>query len=180
MKKLLPAIIISSLFSGYALADAEETGSDTNTGQVQFIGAVTSETCDIDVEVGGLKQSTVDLKSMKPSEKQGKEVEFSLVPRTEECLKKTSGEVGWQSSGFTNSGLANMNGTAKGVSILLTAINSTTPNQEVTFNRQTIDFGNGANAIGNMTFKAQMVATKDETVTQGTVIATATYAVAYK
>ncbi|AKJ43575.1 fimbrial protein [Pragia fontium] len=172
MNKLLLGIIISgSLFSGYASA---------NTGEVQFIGSVTSETCDIDTEVDGLIKSTIDLKSMKPSDKKGEEVEFSLVPRTEECLKKTSGTVGWQSSGFTNSGLANMNGTAGGVSILLTAVNSKTPNQTVTYNNQNVEFGDGTNAIGDMTFKAQMVATSGQTVSEGTVLATATYAVAYK
>ncbi|AKJ43586.1 fimbrial protein [Pragia fontium] len=179
MKKLLPAIIISSLFSGYALADAEETGSDTNTGQVLFSGTVTSVTCHIDVEVDGLRNDTVDLKSMKPTEKQGIAVNFSLVPRTEECLKQTKAQVGWQSAGLTNSGLKNMNGTAKGVSILLTAINSTTPNQDVTIKQQTIDFGDGTNAIRNMNFKAQMVATEGETVTKGSVLATATYSISY-
>lgn len=94
--------------------------------------------------------------------------------------EKTSGQVGWQSAGFTNSGLANMKGTAGGVSIQLTAINSTTPNQDVTYNNQSVDFGNGNDPIGNMKFKARMTATAGQTVTEGTVISSATYAVAYK
>ncbi|GKX64275.1 fimbrial protein [Pragia fontium] len=172
MNKLLLGVIISgSLFSGYALA---------NTGEVQFIGSVTSETCDIDTEIGGLVKSTIDLGTMTTSDTKGKEVAFSLVPRSEECLKKTSGTVGWQSAGFTNSGLANMKGTAGGVSILLTAVNSKTPNQTVTYNSQNVEFGDGAKAIGNMEFKAQMVATSGQTLTEGTVISSATYAVAYK
>ncbi|HFU3231298.1 TPA: fimbrial protein [Proteus mirabilis] len=172
MKKLLlPLVMSSALFSGYTLA---------NTGEVQFIGAVTSETCDIDTEIGGLVKSTIDLGKMTTADTNGKYVEFELVPRTDECLKKTSGQVGWQSTGFTNSGLANMKGTAGGVSIQLTAINSTTPNQDVTYNNQSVDFGNGNDPIGNMKFKARMTATAGQTVTEGTVISSATYAVAYK
>lgn len=172
MKKLLlPLIMSSALFGGYTFA---------NTGEVQFIGAVTSETCDIDTEVGGLVKSTIDLGKMTTADKNGDYVEFDLVPRTDECLKKTNGQVGWQSAGFTNSGLANMKGTAGGVSIQLTAMNSTTPNQDVTYNSQTVDFGNGTDAIGNMKFKARMLATTGQTVTEGTVISSATYAVAYK
>lgn len=172
MKKLLlPAIISISLLSGYTSA---------NTGEVQFIGAVTSETCDIDTEVGGLVKSTIDLGKMTTADTYGDYVNFELVPRTEECLKKTSGQVGWNSAGFTNTGLANMKGTASGVSIQLTAVNSTTPNQDVTYNRQTIDFGNGTDAIGNLKFKARMSATAGGTLSEGTVISSATYAVAYK
>ncbi|HGN0869387.1 TPA: fimbrial protein [Providencia alcalifaciens] len=172
MKKiLLPLICSSVLLSGAAFA---------NTGEVQFIGAVTSATCDIDTEVGGLVKSTIDLGKMTTADTNGDYVEFSLVPRTDECLKKTNGQVGWQSAGFTNSGLANMKGTANGVSIQLTAMNSTTPNQDVTYNSQTVDFGNGTDAIGNMNFKARMLATTGQTVTEGTIISTATYAVAYK
>lgn len=80
MKKLLlPLVMSSALFSGYTLA---------NTGEVQFIGAVTSETCDIDTEIGGLVKSTIDLGKMTTTDTNGKYVEFELVPRTDECLKK--------------------------------------------------------------------------------------------
>ncbi|HHN8583332.1 MULTISPECIES: fimbrial protein [Providencia] len=172
MKKLLlPAIIGVTLLGGYASA---------NTGEVQFIGAVTSETCDIDTEIGGLVKSTIDLGKMTTADTHGDYVDFELVPRTDECLKKTSGQVGWQSAGFTNTGLANMKGTANGVSIQLTAVNSTIPNQDVTYNSQSVDFGNGTDAIGNMKFKARMAATTGQTLKEGTVISSATYAVAYK
>lgn len=80
MKKLLLPLMVSGvLFSGYTFA---------NTGEVQFIGAVTSETCDIDTEVGGLVKSTIDLGQMTTADKNGDYVEFDLVPRTDECLKK--------------------------------------------------------------------------------------------
>lgn len=80
MKKLLlPLIISGALFSGYTSA---------NTGEVQFIGAVTSETCDINTEVGGLVKSTIDLGQMTTADKTGDYIDFDLVPRTEECLKR--------------------------------------------------------------------------------------------
>ncbi|HFG4856833.1 TPA: fimbrial protein [Salmonella enterica] len=151
-----------------------------NTGEVQFIGAVTDTTCNINPEVGGVMKSTIQLGTMKLDGTGAQSVNFSLVPDKEECLEKTSASVGWQSAGFDNNGLVNMKGDATGASIELVAINSKTANEKVTFNKQNIEFGDGTNAIGKFEFSAKLVKNTAGNATPGTVISSAAYAVAYK
>lgn len=173
MKKLaIATLVISVMASGAALA---------NTGEVQFIGAVTDTTCNISPEVDGALKNTIDLGTMLTTDVTGTEIAFKLVPDTAECLAKTSATVGWQSAGFNSMGLSNMQGDAAGAAIKLTAVNSTTPNQPITGNMQNIAFGNGTTAIGAFQFKAQM-SRVDSAVpaTAGTVMSSAAYAVAYK
>ncbi|EBC5055218.1 fimbrial protein [Salmonella enterica] len=156
--------------------------ASANTGEVQFIGAVTDTTCNITPEVDGVMKSTIQLGTMRADGSGAKEVNFKLVPDKKECLDKTSASVGWQSAGFDNNGLANMKGDATGASIELTAVNSATPNEKVTFNNQNIEFGGatpGA-AIGAFEFKTKLVKKTTANATPGTVISSAAYAVAYK
>lgn len=172
MKQMaIAAAIISALGMGAASA---------NTGEVQFIGAVTDTTCNINPVVNGAVKNTIDLGTMKVDGTGADEVAFELVPDSQACLDKTSASVGWQSAGFDQNGLSNMKGDATGASIKITAVNSTTANQSVTSNMQTIDFGNGTDAIGSFEFTSQLVKNDGATATPGTVISSATYAVAYK
>lgn len=174
MKKLL---IVSAMAIG--MSGVVSTAS-ANTGEVQFIGAVTDTTCNINPEVDGVMKSTIQLGTMKLDGTGAQMVNFNLVPDTDECLEKTNASVGWQSAGFDNNGLVNMKGDATGASIELVAINSTTPNEKVTFNKQNIEFGDGANGIGKFQFAAQLVKSSAGNATPGTVISSAAYAVAYK
>ena len=152
-----------------------------NTGEVQFIGAVTDTTCNINPEVDGIMKSTIQLGTMKTDGTGAQAVNFNLVPDKAECLEKTSASVGWQSAGFDNNGLVNMKGDATGASIELVAVNSKTANEKVTFNKQNIEFGDGTNAIGKFEFTAQLVKSSTaNNTTPGTVISSAAYAVAYK
>lgn len=151
-----------------------------NTGEVQFIGAVTDTTCNINPEVDGFMKSTIQLGTMKLDGTGAQAVNFNLVPDTDECLAKTNASVGWQSAGFDNNGLVNMKGDATGASIELVAVNSKTANEKVTFNKQNIEFGNGTDAIGKFEFTAKLVKSTAGNATPGTVISSASYAVAYK
>lgn len=156
--------------------------ASANTGEVQFIGAVTDTTCVINPEVDGLVKSTIQLGTMKLDGTGAKEVLFNLVPTTKDCLDKTHASVGWQSAGFNAAGLENMKGDAKGASIELTAINSEPANDKVTANKQNIIFGSNTNTtgIGAFQFKTKLVQTGVSALTAGTVISSAAYAVAYK
>lgn len=171
-KRFLTALVVSALTSSAAFAG--------NTGEVRFIGAVTSATCNFTTEVNGVVKDTIDLGSMATNEKESKEVKFQLVPDGQECFAKTSGVVGWQSAGFTANGLANMNGTAKGVSIELVAVNSTNANTAITSNNQNAQFGNEQDGIGKFEFSTRMVQVESQAVEAGSVLAVASYAVAYK
>ncbi|HCR3450459.1 TPA: fimbrial protein [Citrobacter werkmanii] len=172
MKKLaIATLVMGVMASGVASA---------NTGEVQFIGSVTDTTCNISPEVGGAMKNTIELGTMKTDGTGAQEVNFKLVPDSAECLAKTEASVGWQSAGFNTIGLVNMKGDATGAAIKLTAVNSTTANQPVTSNMQNIAFGNGADAIGAFEFKAQLAKEGAAAATPGTVISSASYAVAYK
>ncbi|EAA0698994.1 fimbrial protein [Salmonella enterica] len=176
MKKTLVVSAIALGFMGVtSIASA-------NTGEVQFIGAVTDTTCNISPEVDGVMKSTIQLGTMKTDGTGAQEINFKLVPDTQACLDKTNASVGWQSAGFDNNGLVNMKGDATGAAIELVAVNSTTANEKVTFNNQNIEFGDGTNAIGNFEFKTKLVKTfaTGTLATPGTVISSAAYAVAYK
>lgn len=154
--------------------------ASANTGEVQFIGAVSDTTCNINPEVDGIMKNTIQLGTMKLDGTGVQPVNFNLVPDTNECLEKTSASVGWQSAGFDNNGLVNMKGDATGASIELIALNSKTANEKVTFNKQNIEFGDGASGIGKFQFTAQLVKSSAGNATPGTVISSAAYAVAYK
>ncbi len=172
-KHFISALVVSALASSVASA---------NTGEVRFIGSVTSETCKFTTQVNGAVKDTIDLGTMSEKDTQGKPVAFSLVPDDAKCLNKTNGVVGWQSSGFSTTGLANMNGTAKNVSIQLKALNSNPINSLVTSNNQNVTFGGDGNstAINTLDFEANMVVNPGQKAEVGSVLAVATYAVAYK
>lgn len=172
----MKAITASAIAMGLL---ALTNSATANTGQVEFIGSVTDQTCDIYPEVGGLMKSTIDLGTMKTDGSGAQEVNFKLVPDTQACLDKTSASVGWQSAGFNSAGLANMKGDATGAAIELIAVNSKTGNEKITFNKQNIDFDNAA-GIGAFEFKTKLVKSGSADATPGTVISTASYAVAYK
>lgn len=172
-KKLaISTLVLGVLASGVASA---------NTGEVHFIGAVTDTTCNITPEVGGAVKNVIDLGTIKTNGTGAQEVTFKLVPDTKECLDKTSASMGWQSAGFKATGLVNMGGDATGLVIKLTAVNSSVANQDVTSNMRNIAFGDGTTAIGAFEYKAKMALEGGVTVaTPGTVLSTASYAVAYK
>ena len=72
--------------SAIALSLVALSGSATaNTGQVEFIGSVTDQTCNIYPEVGGLVKSTIELGTMKTDGSGAQEVNFKLVPDAQEC-----------------------------------------------------------------------------------------------
>ncbi|ECN9266965.1 fimbrial protein [Salmonella enterica subsp. enterica serovar Typhimurium] len=176
MKKIIVASALAlGLMSNVASA---------NTGEVQFIGAVTDQTCNIYPEVDGVIKSTIDLGTMKPDGSGTKEVNFRLIPDPSEadCLTKTHASVGWQSAGFNSAGLINMKGDATGVAIELTALGTAKGEQKITFNSQNAEYGSasGTDKLTEFAFKTKLVKSGTANATAGTVISSASYAVAYK
>lgn len=171
-KRFLTALVVSALTSTAAFAG--------NTGEVRFIGSVTTATCNFNAEVNGVVKDTIDLGTMSVNDNEGSLINFSLAPDNQDCYTKTSGDVSWQTAGFTSTGIANMNGSAEGVAIELVAVNSTSPNTHITANNQTAAFGDGSAEIGKFNFTTRMIKENNATVVAGTVLAVASYAVAYK
>jgi len=171
MKKLSIALMVLSALS-VSTAYAVDNGGD-----VHFIGSVTDVTCNINPVVDGVQKDTIQLGTMKVDGTGAAEVAFSLVPDSAACLAKTAANVGWQSGALTPEGLGNHSGTATGAFIKLTAVN--TASTAISSITQNAPFTNNA-GIKSFDFKAQLAKNAGVTAaTPGSVLATATYTVAY-
>ncbi|MCS3432624.1 fimbrial protein [Klebsiella sp. BIGb0407] len=171
MKKISLVLMVMSAMtvtSGYA---------DDNSGELHFIGSVVDITCNIKVLVGGVPGNTIQLGSMNTDGTGTAAVNFSLASDNAVCLEKISANVGWQSLLLTPEGLGNASGTATGVFIRLTAGNSA--NTAITANNQNAAFSD-PDGIRRFDFMAKLALSAGAVAaTAGTVLATATYTVAY-
>ncbi|MHC9060968.1 fimbrial protein [Pantoea sp. y20] len=161
-----------------AVAFAQQASA--NSGDIQFVGSVSTQTCDIKPVVGGTTKNDIDLGTIEytsaslKADNNGKVVSFSLVPATG-CTNTNGADVSWVGSSFNNTGLSNVQGTAEGISVKLST-NDAAP-QDININHQTASF---AKDVNEFKFNAQMVADKSADVKPGSVIAHASYTVAYK
>ncbi|UUR73845.1 fimbrial protein PefA [Enterobacter asburiae] len=125
MKDKILATLVLCFASGYVMAGE-------NMGDVQFLGVVSDETCNIQPDVGGATTSLVRLGSVKTSttaggdgSNEGTPVAFSLKP-TAACAETMSSAVfGFSSSSLNSLGVGNSSGTATDANMILTAINAT-------------------------------------------------------
>ncbi|EKN4715480.1 fimbrial protein [Yersinia enterocolitica] len=122
-KSIIASVIALGLVGGAAHAANNE---------VQFVGAVTSETCDLQPETsdGGMITNIVNLGSVKVGET-GQPVEFALKPvdaTAPGCqaiaVPNKTATVSWASPAFTADGLKAISGAATDAAVLLTAKNS--------------------------------------------------------
>lgn len=151
--------------------------ADENSGELHFVGAVSDITCNIKVLVGGVPSSFIQLGSMSADGSGATAVNFSLVSDNPVCLDKISANVGWQSFQLTSEGLGNGSGTATGAVVKLTADNGA--NTAITANNQHASFSD-PNGIRRFDFTAKLALSAGAVAaTPGTVLATATYTVAY-
>lgn len=167
---LLP-LIITTMFAQQASA---------NAGNMQFSGSVTTQTCDINPVVDGTTMNDIDLGTIdytasgRATENNGKVVSFSLQSAAG-CTNANGADVSWIGSSFNNAGLSNHQGTAKGITVKLTADNAS-GTKDININHQSVSFNKDVNEFK---FTAQMIADGTTAVTPGSVIAHAAYTVAY-
>ena len=156
---------------------AMTVSADDNGGELHFIGSVSDVTCNIKVLVGGVSDNTIQLGSMAADGSGATAVNFSLVSENAACLDKISANVGWQSFRLTSEGLGNGSGTATGAFIRLTAGNAS--NTVITANNQHASFSD-ADGIRRFDFTVNLALSAGVVAaTPGTVLATATYTIAY-
>ncbi|EOD5129670.1 TPA: fimbrial protein [Vibrio parahaemolyticus] len=176
MKKVsLATIILASLASSSVFA---------NTGTVNFIGAITDTTCDFTAEQDGAQTNNVDLGTWSVSQVTSDSadvVEFSLVGKKDDGSACTlnSGEFvdvswipvtgSWDAYGLQNTG------TAKGAAVKLM------DKDEKVFStvKTSVTYADTDVQDGRLPFKAKIVKT-GSTVEAGTVLAAASFSVAYK
>ncbi len=177
MKKLLIASTIAmTIASGSAMA--ADTAAPVQTGTVEFVGVVTTGTCDILVSVGDKETNIIDLGTVVKGQR-GTPVSFALKAKdASNCVLSDNGaaEVLWTGDLGLN-GLVNSKGSAQAATAYLQAMNTKNGDQLITSNNSTVVFD--ANEVVNEGLKFQ--ATLDSSVrgTAGTFSSTGVYAVAY-
>lgn len=171
MKKVSLILMVMSAMAVMSVS------ADDNGGELHFIGSVSDVTCNIKVLVGGVPGNTIQLGSMAADGSGATAVNFSLVSDNAACLEKISANVGWQSVRLTSEGLGNGSGTATGAFIRLTAGNAAST--VITESNQHASFSD-PDGIRRFDFTAKLALSAGAVAaTPGTVLATATYTVAY-
>ncbi|AOV96341.1 hypothetical protein A9798_04860 [Edwardsiella hoshinae] len=173
MKKTIIASMVSlaaiSMFASYATAA---------TGDVQFIGAVTATTCALTPEIAGSSNPIIQLKDV-ATNATGTAVDFTLKANgTAGCTgldNSKTAEIAWMGQ-FNSEGLMNQGGSATGAWVKLTAVNSKTPNTDITAASPSASFA--GDAIKNT--GAQFKAVLNGGATAGDFRSVAAFAVAYK
>lgn len=154
-KSIIASILALGLVSGMAHAAGQ-------TGEVQFIGVVTQNTCDIVPEVDGtLSKNVIDLGTVSPNAV-GSYKNFALKakdPTQPGCVEfngKTA-NVGWASAAFNADGLGYTSGTATDAIVKMETINAKANVAITSANNQGVEFdGTKLTAGEGFQFKAAL------------------------
>lgn len=171
----LKNIILSS-----AIAAAMMTGiaHAADSGEIQFMGAVSAKTCDINATVDGAVKNLVQLGTVTANGGTS-EKEFQLKLKdaaTCDLTNLTKAFVTWNASSLNAAGLANLNGTAKDAKVELIALNAKTPNTLVNSTANDVEFESAIVKTDGFKFKAKLTGG----ATKGTVDTAAAFAVRYE
>lgn len=172
MKKLVIASAIAMVMSaGSAMAAAQQ-------GNVEFLGVVSQDTCDLGVSQNGAVNNVLELGTVAPT-KEGKPVAMKLVAKDPaQCqLGAKKAIVRWTGN-LTTDGIANQNGTAGNSHVILTAVNSA-DQAKIDSSHSTVSFDDANGKLTNgdgLQFTAKLKAGS----TAGTFQSAAAYAVEYK
>lgn len=148
-KSIIASILALGLVSGMAHAAGQ-------TGEVEFIGVVTQNTCDIVPEVEGSYSKVVQLGTVAPGVT-GDYKPFALKakdPTQQGCIDfngKTA-KVSWASAGFNADGLGNISGTATDAIVKLETVNAKNNAPITSANNLGVEF-NGSDLTGGDGFK---------------------------
>lgn len=168
-KRFLLSLVSMSLFSGAVSA--------AQSGQINFLGAVSNTTCDIAPSVNGSANNQVDLGIAAPNGT-GLAVPFSLkATNVQGCTGLTgkTAHVTWQGN-LNNVGIQNVGGSATDAYVSLKTVNgSSSAVQRVTSTNPSVDFNTDVLNNDGMKFTAQLAAK----ATEGDFVASTSYAVVY-
>ncbi|WFZ17189.1 fimbrial protein (plasmid) [Escherichia marmotae] len=177
MKKLMIASAIAmTMAAGSAMAT--EMGSQQN--QIQFLGAVTEVTCDIDAVIDGAVNNVVQLGTVKKGEEgQVKNIVLKAKAGTScDGLDSKTATIAFRGS-LGAEGLENANGTAAGATVALIAKNSNTPDQNITKEQSNVEFQ--ADKVNTEGYKLTAQLKSDKTTgSAGTFESALAYAVTYQ
>ncbi|MDV7105859.1 hypothetical protein R3X26_15750 [Vibrio sp. TH_r3] len=161
-----------------ALVASSITVAHASSDTVNFVGVVTSVTCDVSIEVGGVDtpSNIVDLGTIATSST-GSAVEFTIISEATtggECAATKGAEVTWSGPTMTATGFDNSaSATATGTTMTLTG-KPATGDVAITSTTTVVPFTSTEVGTG-MPFEAKMTSS----TTPGQFNTTATYSVAY-
>lgn len=177
MKKLMIASAIAMTMAAGSAMAADAAGNQQN--EIQFLGAVTEVTCDIDAVVDGAVNNVVQLGTVQKG-KNGQEKNIVLKAKT----GTTCADLDTKTATITfrgplgTTGLENANGTAAGATVALVAKNSTTANQSITKDLSQINFP--ANLVNSDGYQLTAQLKSAATGSAGTFESALAYAVTYQ
>lgn len=173
---ILSSAVAAAMMSGFAHA--------ADNGEVSFLGAVTSKTCDIEVTVGGSVNNLVQLGNTAKGQS-SVPVPFELTLKdAAACDLTAAGVTGafvtWDSVSLNSNGISNLRGTATDADVVLKAKNSKTADELVTKAKNSIEFL-PATISTDKAFKFEANIKSDAvTGTAGSVDTTAAFTVHYQ
>ncbi|EFD0578713.1 fimbrial protein [Escherichia coli] len=154
-KSIIASILAFGMVSGAAHAAGQ-------TGEVQFIGVVTQNTCDIVPEVGGsLSKNVIDLGTVAPGVT-GEYKNFALKakdPTQQGCIdfNTKTANISWSSAAFNADGLGYTSGTATDSVVKLETVNAKVNAAITSANNQGVEFDGGKLTAGEgFQFKAAL------------------------
>ena len=161
------ALIVSSMTAAHASSDT-----------VNFIGVVTSVTCEISIEVEGVDtpSNIVDLGTIATSTT-GTAVEFTIMSESStggECAATTGAKVIWSGSTMTSTGFDN-SASATAIDTIMTLTGKPAIGDVAITTASTVVSFTTAEVAAGMPFEAQMASSN----TPGQFNTTATYSVNY-
>ena len=176
MKKLILGSAILAV-----LGVASNAMAAPNTGTVNFNGAVSSATCNIDLkDATGSNISAVDLGTIATTAAAGTVVNFKLIPKEPTCLTKAAATMTWNSPTLNATGMGNSVANGTNAVMLLTAMNSSAQDKSVKQGNTSFDY-TVTGGIKSFDYAAALAKPNASTAfTAGAFSASANYSVAYK
>lgn len=177
MKKLILGSAIVAI-----LGVASNAMAAPNNGTVNFIGSVSTATCELSLQdSSGSGVTNINLGTLSTaSTGNATAVNFKLVPQTDDCIKKTQADISWTSATLGTSGIDNAakrNGTNAYVQVKAT---NATGTGDFIIKKGQSSFGYNVNG-GIKSFDYSATLTKPAVaLTPGIFTASASYMVTYK
>ncbi|EPC3697325.1 hypothetical protein RPM59_000650 [Escherichia coli] len=142
MKKLMIASAIAmTMAAGSAMAAMGDAGSQ---GQVQFLGTVAANTCDVVIDAAGAVNNLIQFGTVQKGGTVTKD--FSVKLKDPTCVDRmTKAHFLWVSPNLNSKGVANQSGTASKAWVKLNAKtdaqgNTTTTTQDITSTNNAVEF----------------------------------------
>ncbi len=177
MKKLILGSAIMAV-----LGVASNAMAAPNTGTVNFIGSVSTATCEINVtDSAGAQVSNVNLGTLANTGTTGQQVAFKLVPTDQTCLGKTQANITWSSPTLMATGLSNAatGGTNATMALVATNTTKTGAAAAIKTGATSLDY-NITGGIPSFNYSAWLAKPATGALTAGPFSASASYVIAYK